>query len=72
MKPAQIKEMNKVELETKLNDNLEALQNFKFQKALQQLEDGTIISKTKREIAQIRTVLNEFKLGIRKEEGAKQ
>ena len=71
MKSAQIKEMNTVELETKLNDNLEALQNFKFQKALQQLEDGTMISKTKREIAQIRTVLNEFKLGIRKEEGAK-
>ena len=71
MKPAKIKEMNKVELETKLNDNLEALQNFKFQKALQQLEDGTMISKTKREIAQLRTVLNEFKLGIRKEEGAK-
>jgi ribosomal protein L29 len=71
MKPAQIKEMNKVELETKLNDNLEALQNFKFQKALQQLEDGTMISKTKKEIAQIKTVLNEFKLGIRKEEGAK-
>ena len=72
MKSAQINEMNKIELETKLNDNLEALQNFKFQKALQQLEDGTMISKTKREIAQIRTVLNEFKLGIRKEEGAKQ
>ena len=71
MKPAQIKEMNKVELETKLNDNLEALQNFKFQKALQQLEDGTMISKTKREIAQIKTVLNEFNLGIRNEEGAK-
>ena len=71
MKPAQMKEMNKVELETKLNDNLEALQNFKFQKALQQLEDGTMISKTKREIAQLRTLLHEFKLGIRKEEGAK-
>ena len=71
MKPTQIKEMNKVELETKLNDNLESLQNFKFQKALQQLEDGTMISKTKREIAQIKTVLNEFKLGIRNEEGAK-
>mgnify|MGYP001323481436 FL=1 len=70
MKPAQINEMNKIELETKLNDNLEALQNFKFQKALQQLEDGTMLSKTKREIAQIKTVLNEFKLGIRKEEGA--
>ena len=71
MKSVQLKEMNKIELETKLNDNLEALQNFKFQKALQQLEDGTMISKTKKEIAQIRTVLNEFKLGIRKEEGAK-
>ena len=71
MKSAELKEMNKLELETKLNDNLEALQNLKFQKALQQLEDGTMISKTKKEIAQIKTVLNEFNLGIRVEEGAK-
>ncbi len=42
-----------------------------FQKSLQQLEDGTLISKTKKEIAQIKTVLNEFELGIRAEEGAK-
>ena len=67
MKSAELKEMNKLELETKLNDNLEALQNLKFQKALQQLEDGTMISKTKKEIAQIKTVLNEFRLEIRKE-----
>ena len=72
MKTAQLKEMNKIELETKLNDNLEALQNLKFQKALQQLEDGTMISKTKKEIAQIKTVLNEFRLKIRKEGGAKE
>ena len=71
MKSIQLKEMNKLELETKLNDNLEALQNLYFQKALQQLEDGTLISKTKKEIAQIKTVLNEFNLGIREEEGAK-
>ena len=71
MKSIQLKEMNKLELETKLNDNLEALQNLNFQKALQQLEDGTQISKTKKEIAQIKTVLNEFNLGIRVEEGAK-
>ena len=64
--------MNKLELETKLNDNLEALQNLKFQKALQQLEDGTMISKTKKEIAQIKTVLNEFRLEIRKEGGVKE
>jgi len=56
-------------LKTKLNDNLEALQNLKFQQALQQLEDGTLISKTRTEIAQIKTVLNEYKLGIRVAQG---
>ena len=53
----------------KLNDNLEALQNLKFQQALQQLEDGTLISKTRTELAQIKTVLNEYKLGIRVAQG---
>ena len=69
MKSVQLRDMNKLELETKLGDNLEALQNLRFQQALQQLEDGTLISKTKKEIAQIKTVLNEIKLGIRKQEG---
>ena len=66
MKSSQLNEMNKLELENKLADNLEALQNLRFQQALQQLEDGTMISKTKKEIAQIKTVLNEMKLEIRK------
>ena len=69
MKSVQLRDMNKLELETKLGDNLEALQNLRFQQALQQLEDGTLISKTKKEIAQIKTVLHEMKLGIRKQEG---
>ena len=69
MRAAKLNEMNKLELENKLSDNLEALQNLRFQQALQQLEDGTMISKTKREIAQIKTVLNEFKLEIRKQKG---
>lgn len=69
MKISKLNEMNKLELENKLSDNLEALQNLRFQQALQQLEDGTMISKTKREIAQIKTVLNEFKLKIRKQKG---
>jgi large subunit ribosomal protein L29 len=69
MKSAQLREMNKLELETKLDENLEALQNLRFQQALQQLEDATMISTTRKEIAQIKTVLNEFKLGIRKQEG---
>ena len=67
MKSSKLNEMNKLELESKLTDNLEALQNLRFQQALQQLEDGTMISKTKKEIAQIKTVLNEMRLEIRKE-----
>ena len=72
MKKTQLREMNKLELKTKLDENLEALQNLKFQQALQQLEDGTMISKTKKEIAQIKTVLNEYNLGIRTMEGIKK
>ena len=67
MKSSELNEMNKLELESKLSDNREALQNLRFQQALQQLEDGTMISKTKKEIAQIKTVLNEMKLEIRKQ-----
>jgi len=72
MKQTQLREMNELELKTKLDENLEALQNLKFQQALQQLEDGTMISKTKKEIAQIKTVLNEYNLGIRTMEDIKE
>ena len=72
MKQTQLREMNELELKTKLDENLEALQNLKFQQALQQLEDRTMISKTKKEIAQIKTVLNEYNLGIRTMEGIKE
>ena len=67
MKSSELNEMNKLELESKLSDNKEALQNLRFQQALQQLEDVTAISKIKKEIAQIKTVLNEMRLEIRKQ-----
>jgi len=69
MKTAQLREMNEIELKIKLDENMEALQNLKFQQALQQLEDGSTISKTRKEIAQIKTVLNEYKLGLRVAQG---
>jgi len=72
MKVTELREMNPLELNAKLLENLDALQNLKFQQALQQLEDGTTISKTKKEIAQIKTVLNEYKLGIRVAQGEKE
>ena len=72
MKTVQLNELNKLELKSKLSENLEALQNLRFQQALQQLEDGTMISKTKKEIAQIKTVLNEMKLEIRNHKGIEE
>ena len=59
--------MNHVELESKLQDSLDALQNLRFQKSLQQLENPLGMKIIKKDIAQIKTVLNEYKLGIRKE-----
>jgi large subunit ribosomal protein L29 len=56
------------ELEVKLTENKEALMNFRFQKVLQQLEKPQAIRGTKREIAQIKTVIRELELGIRGKE----
>ncbi len=67
MKNSQLNEMTKMELETKLTDNMDALQNLRFQKALQQIENPLQIRVLKREIAQLKTVLRELELGIRKE-----
>ena len=67
MKISELNELQKTELETKLEDNLDALQNLRFQKALQQLADPQKIRFLRREIAQIKTVLREYELGIRKD-----
>ncbi len=67
MKISELNEIQKTELETKLEDNLDALQNLRFQKALQQLSDPQQIRFLRKEIAQIKTVLREYELGIRKD-----
>jgi large subunit ribosomal protein L29 len=65
MKKKKLEKLNKDELETKLTDNQEALLNLRIQKALQQLEHPQEIRFLKREIAQIKTVIREYDLGIR-------
>jgi len=67
MKTSELNDIQKAELETKLQDNLDALQNLRFQKALQQLSDPQKIRYLRREIAQLKTVLREHELGIRKD-----
>lgn len=66
MKKSKLNELSITELQIKLQENLTALENLRFQKALQQLENPQKIRQIKREIAQIKTVLREYELGIRK------
>lgn len=71
MKKSALREMTKADLELRLKDNLEALQNLRFQKALQQLENPVKLNHLRKEIAQIKTAVKEFELGIRRnDEGA--
>ena len=72
MKRNELNDMTISELEVKLKDNLDSLQNFRFQKALQQLEDPLQIRNIKKEIAQLKTVLTEYDLGIRNEKEMKE
>ena len=67
MKSRDLNNLNIVEIDTKLEENEEALQNLKFQKAMQQLEDPLKIKFLKKEIAQLKTLKREFEIGIREE-----
>jgi large subunit ribosomal protein L29 len=68
MKKQDLSKLTVEELKAKLVENNESLMNMRFQKALQQLEHPKQISKIRKEIAQIKTVLREFDLGIRGKE----
>ena len=68
MNKVDLNKLSLSELEVKLLENKEALMNYRFQKVLQQLEKPQAIRSTKREIAQIKTVIRELDLGIRGKE----
>ena len=63
-----MKELSIDELKSRLIDVQKELEELKFQKALQQLENPLQLRYLRKEIAQIKTVLNEFELGIRQVE----
>ena len=68
MKKEELSKLSVEELKAKLKDNNDSLMNMRFQKALQQLEHPKQITRIRKEIAQIKTVLREFDLGIRGKE----
>ena len=65
MNKQELDKLSKDELQTKLTDVQEALVNLRFQKALQQLEHPQKIKLIKREIAQVKTAIREYELGLR-------
>ena len=65
MRKSELNKLSRDELVTKLQDNQEALVNLRFQKALQQLDHPQQIRSLRKEIAQIKTILKEYDLGIR-------
>lgn len=69
MKTSEFKDYTIEALQNKLSDNETEMANLRFQKALQQLEKPTRLRELRREIAQIKTVLRENELGIRKSKG---
>ncbi len=64
MKAHQVRETPVEDLKHSLNDNYEALENFRFQHATGQLENYKSLSNTKKDIARIKTILKEKDLGI--------
>lgn len=64
MKIYQIRELSTEDLKNAINDNYDALENYRFQKATSQLENYKAVKNTKRDIAQMLTVLKERELGL--------
>ena len=62
MKIEDLRKLSENDLKSRLVDNLESLQKYRFQKSIQQLEDYKIISEMKKENAKINTVLKELSL----------
>ena len=68
MKKSELNDLKLADLDDMISENQTKLQNLRFQKALQQLEDPLEIRSLKKEIAQLLTIKNEFVKGIRSSE----
>ena len=62
MKIEDLRKLSENDLKSRLIDNLESLQKYRFQKSIQQLEDYKLISEMKKENAKINTLLKEFSI----------
>ena len=64
MKKEELRELTEVEVKNRLRDSIEELENLKFQHSLRQLENQQKLKAVRRNIAQLKTVINEDMLGL--------
>jgi len=64
MKKQELRELTEEEVSVRLRDSIEELENLKFQHSLRQLENHQTIKAVRRNIAQLKTVINEDMLGL--------
>ena len=62
MKIEDLRKLSENDLKSRLIDNMESLQKYRFQKSIQQLEDYKLISEMKKQNAKINTILKELSL----------
>lgn len=60
MRIKEIRELNQAELKDKLKDLQEEYQNFRFQHATRQLDNPLRLRMVRRDIARVKTLLQEF------------
>lgn len=73
MKAHELRELSMTELDARLKDEYDALQDMRFNKAVAgQLENPARLKHTRREIARIKTVIREKELEEAQEEGTEQ
>ena len=64
MKKEELRELTEDEVKNRLRDSIEELENLKFQHSLRQLENQQKLKAMRRNIAQLKTVINEDILGL--------
>ena len=69
MKIEDLRKMTENDLRSRLVDNSENLQKYRFQKSIQQLEDYNLIVEMKKENAKINTILREMSLNEENSDG---
>ena len=66
MKAAELRNLTNEELLKLLEEKKRTLMNLRFQNVLGQLTDYSQISKTRKDVARIKTILRERELGVRR------